>query len=842
MPLWLKKILLVMASILLLLSGGWMLLLLNADKIKTLVIEEINENLLVKVELAGETELCFFSTFPNLSLKADKITASSGTQGRSIPLFRLQHLLLYLDIPRLLRGEIMISGLELSGGSVDLFIPVKGNPSYAIFHQNDSSADNRIVSLKRFKVNNCRISYADERSAARFVAKLHHLSLKGNLQSEAGDMEVDLHAEMKNGNIQGLKWFLGKPLNGSGKLSFNRRMGRYEAKKFLFEAGALKMDLSGGLYGDSRGTRYDLSVRHSGNQPMELISLLPDSLQTRLAGVIVNGDYQIGFSIRGVQSKKMQPKLSAEINIEDMMWNYRGRVLAEKIHAEIKYSSDYYMNASLMILIKSGFALGAPIRLGFTANQLSGDPEIDLSGSFSADLAQVFEMSGLNPERYHAEGILKIQDLKLAGRLSRIKEAAMKEINIQGSVALAGVAFTVQNVTYGDIHGVLDLKAEQLKLRSLRGKFLGTSVSLSGSVYALDSYIRSLVKREPSAVPLRLDLDLVADRIDLARLINAYSRDSTKQKPSADMIINYEGETRLKVSSLIYKKINVSDMRAAVLLNEREISVKTLDLKVFNGDLSLSGDFKVIHENEFQAGMSYSIRDIDLRQFLQQTDQLEQSFITDANIKGYLQSSGSVLLPVSSSSGIDWKHLQAQINIDIEGGELIELKALKSLSSFIRLEELSRIRFQKLTNQILISDGKVTIPDMEIQSSALNLRLSGTHTLENEMDYRLKVNLRKVLAAKFKRINTQVYREDDPYEGTNLMIRVYGSPSSPKFTYDRSGVSRKLEEEFRKEKEELKSLFKKEDEKRKEVVSDEDYYFQTEEKPVFLDLDEKPKY
>jgi hypothetical protein len=99
-----------------------------------------------------------------------------------------------------------------------------------------------------------------------------------------------------------------------------------------------------------------------------------------------------------------------------------------------------------------------------------------------------------------------------------------------------------------------------------------------------------------------------------------------------------------------------------------------------------------------------------------------------------------------------------------------------------------------------------------------------------------------VLAAKFKRNNAQVYREDDPYEGTNLMIRVYGTPSDPKFAYDRAGVSQKLKDEFKKEKEELKNLFRKEDVKRKETISDEDYYFQTEEKPVFLELDQNPKH
>lgn len=63
--------------------------------------------------------------------------------------------------------------------------------------------------------------------------------------------------------------------------------------------------------------------------------------------------------------------------------------------------------------------------------------------------------------------------------------------------------------------------------------------------------------------------------------------------------------------------------------------------------------------------------------------------------------------------------------------------------------------------------------------------LNGSHTFNNDIDYHIKVNLRKLLANKFKKNNTNKYIEEDPYEGTNFFLSLKGNMSNPAVKYDK---------------------------------------------------------
>jgi hypothetical protein len=132
---------------------------------------------------------------------------------------------------------------------------------------------------------------------------------------------------------------------------------------------------------------------------------------------------------------------------------------------------------------------------------------------------------------------------------------------------------------------------------------------------------------------------------------------------------------------------------------------------------------------------------------------------------------------------------------------------------------------------------------MEIQSSALNLLLSGTHTFDNAIDYHIKVNLHKLLAAKYNHKNEDVqYIEEDPYAGVNLYLLITGTTVHPLIKYDRESVKKKMKQDLVAQKEELKNLFKKEkpDTKKTEVKKEEKYY-DTRKKPEYIDFEEEKK-
>jgi hypothetical protein len=104
------------------------------------------------------------------------------------------------------------------------------------------------------------------------------------------------------------------------------------------------------------------------------------------------------------------------------------------------------------------------------------------------------------------------------------------------------------------------------------------------------------------------------------------------------------------------------------------------------------------------------------------------------------------------------------------------------------------------------------MPMTEIQSNLLSLKVGGTHTFNNDLNYILVLNLKNLLAAKFKKKKTT---EDDYVNdiqgGINLYIKMTGTVDNPIISFDKSSVKDKIKNDFKEEKQEFKNLFKKEE-------------------------------
>ena len=73
---------------------------------------------------------------------------------------------------------------------------------------------------------------------------------------------------------------------------------------------------------------------------------------------------------------------------------------------------------------------------------------------------------------------------------------------------------------------------------------------------------------------------------------------------------------------------------------------------------------------------------------------------------------------------LDEDALVLKSDMIIKKGELNKFKPLKNLSTYINIEDLRNVKFSTLENTIQISNKKITIPAMEIKSSALSVYLN----------------------------------------------------------------------------------------------------------------------
>jgi hypothetical protein len=130
----------------------------------------------------------------------------------------------------------------------------------------------------------------------------------------------------------------------------------------------------------------------------------------------------------------------------------------------------------------------------------------------------------------------------------------------------------------------------------------------------------------------------------------------------------------------------------------------------------------------------------------------------------------------------------------------------------MREGELDHVKFSTLKNKIKIENEVVFIPQMDIESSSMNLSLYGEHTFDNEIDYHIQLLLSELISRKeiIEEDLGNNFVEDDGLGRTRLYLTMTGSAEDPVIKLDSREVRNKISADLKQEKRELRDLFREE--------------------------------
>src|SRR6185369_11605173 len=157
--------------------------------------------------------------------------------------------------------------------------------------------------------------------------------------------------------------------------------------------------------------------------------------------------------------------------------------------------------------------------------------------------------------------------------------------------------------------------------------------------------------------------------------------------------------------------------------------------------------------------------------------------------------------------------LTADISAHIKNGELNNFEPMQKLNRYIDDQTLNQLRFGDLKNDIHIENGKIYIPQMEIRSNASNITLSGTHSFDQHIDYRVVAPLRNK-----KKIDTdEAFGAIEETSGgqTKIFLKIIGTTDNYEVKLDKEATKKKIISDLKKEAKELKDAFQSRGAKKK---------------------------
>ena len=157
----------------------------------------------------------------------------------------------------------------------------------------------------------------------------------------------------------------------------------------------------------------------------------------------------------------------------------------------------------------------------------------------------------------------------------------------------------------------------------------------------------------------------------------------------------------------------------------------------------------------FQA--DWIVKEINIRLLLESFSNFDQTFITSENLSGKANIWANTTIPMDGKWKIKTREVTSKSAIEIHEGQLRNLKTLEDFSDYVHVEDLRDIRFNDLRNYLKIEGGQVYLPVMFIQSSAMNLSISGVHSFDQKIEYYLKLNAGQAVANKLRKTD---FRKD----------------------------------------------------------------------------------
>src|SRR5690606_2226400 len=135
-----------------------------------------------------------------------------------------------------------------------------------------------------------------------------------------------------------------------------------------------------------------------------------------------------------------------------------------------------------------------------------------------------------------------------------------------------------------------------------------------------------------------------------------------------------------------------------------------------------------------------------------------------------------------------------------------DFEPIKKLDKYLDDEGLDRVRFSDIRNEIHIENKKIFIPQMEVLTNVTSMHISGTHTLDQQIDYRVVTPLRS-----YRKINLGEARaaiQDNGNGQSKLFLKIAGTTKNYRVVYDTESVRKKIGEDIKNEITELKTIFR----------------------------------
>ena len=734
---------------------------------KDVIIHEIQQQLQKSgAELDMEDiNVTFFSSFPNACVNLTEVQLSSSAQ---TPLLTASKLSFNLDLMKLIDRQIQVKKVQLRDGHLKLLRDDEGGVNYKFASKQQADETDKTIRLDVVELIHMDFTFHDEKQHHLIRLKDVNTVVNPTFENQKVAANIELSALGELLTLGEVPYFFNQQLSLKGHLLLDNQ-------NLIFTKSTLKIGDSHLAFGgsinniNSNHPELDIKLSNTKGRIEKLTDFLPDIWLQSLTPYEISGDYSAKGALKGKLGGQQTPHIYIQANLDNTQLIHEA--VSNKItegQGDLNFS--YGGNTSGQVSIKNFHASyeGEPINFDLELNSFDS-PEIKSTINGQFDLKNI--NSEIIPSIFiHDAGRVLLTDFLITSSPNTTNyQGVIKAFDLAG--VLSGVGFTISEGQFHVSDHIIDIEPTNIEV-------LAESHTISG---------RLDLEKEIYGI------DLISDNINLKSFFDALEVDS---KPSANKVNNTfttSPRIRLNVTAnkVGYENIEFNKTVAKINWKQPKIHIKS-KMEYCEGQVVGKGSYNTT------SGASTFVsetKDVDLKQLFTEWNNFDQEQIQAKHLKGKgdIQCMGSFVF--NPEKPWDSKSMDLVGGLHVENGELHNVPVFKQFSNYVHIKDLSHIKFNTLSNVFKISKGRFYLPEMFIQSNAANIIVAGHQTLDNEINYALKVNAGQILTNKIKKHDPKLKPVKAKKKGFfNLHYIIKGPIDNFEYFANKRRVNDKLEQ------------------------------------------------
>jgi len=789
------------------------------DKIIQQFISEANKSLNTPVKI-GRIEVSAWQDFPNVAITFTDLYVEDSHPG-IYPLIEAKTVSFYLNPIEAIRGKYSIRGLQIADSETHLKINEDGLNNFTILKEKGKSNESITFDLRNIKLTNTKVSFQDLKSLLHHSFESKKLTASVKLVDDKYQINAKGDIGVDQIGIHNVVLLPAKKFNVEADLVYDDAGKNIRVNKSTLNLANSEFIVTGD-YQFKKKDHINVSINGKNTDIQTVLSLFPESSTKKWRQYQSKGEIYFSMTMKGEISSSHSPFVSVSFGCKQASFfhpEYKSKVQDANLEGSFACPSLTDLSrAELFLKNISGKLNDKPFTANFSLQDFE-DPYVALDfkgGMEAASILNFFPMESIK----QLTGTLDA-DVSFDGKISLLKNrSTAQQVQAEGTVELKDISFALgsSKTQFNHWSGALQFNKNDIAMSNVNGQLEKSDFLLNGFLKNVITYF--LFENQP----IGIEADLKSNWLDLDQLVSLGLGESGSQDFGFAISPNLHLNFNCDVKRMRYKRFAPRDVKGDLLVKNQVAVSRHITFNAMGGSLSANGIVDAKNPKAINVSSSFKLDGINIDSVFYVFENFYQNFIEAKNLKGQAIADVSMEMSLDEKLKLFSETLTADISAVIKNGELNNFEPLQKLNRYLDDQKLNHLVFADLKNDIHIEKRTIYIPQMEVRSNATTINVSGTHTFDQQIDYRVIAPLRN----KKKIDPDEAFGaiEETPGGQSKIFLKIIGTTDNYEVKFDKEATKKKIVSDLKKEVKELKEAFQNRGiKKKKEVELQKDEYF-----------------